>query len=101
MRAWEQHTLNLFSEYRVNNEKNFNKKTEALKAKEMIQAKSSQLEAMIAKACRTMPELNILEEAPLEAKIQKLAAGICDSKVEVASVQFELNMKIIEVDLNS
>lgn len=61
----------------------FAKKTEALKAKDTIQAQSSQLEAAVAEACGTMPKLHILEEAPLEAKIRKLATSVRDAKTEV------------------
>lgn len=48
-----------------------------------------------------MSELHILEEAPPEAKIRKLAAGVCNAKTEVAQVQFELNMKITKLELKS
>ena len=64
----------------------FTKKMKALKAKEMIQAQSTQLAAAVAEACRTVPELHIPDEAPLEAKIQKLDVGICDAKAEVDRV---------------
>ena len=33
--------------------------------------------------------------------IYKLIAGVCDAKVEVARVQFELNMKITELELKA
>lgn len=56
---------------------------------------------MVAEACRTVSELHIPEEAPLEAKIRKLAAGVRNAKIEVARVQFELNMKITELELKS
>ena len=90
LRVWEQCALNLISEYQVNNEKMFAEKTEALKVKETIQAQSAQLAVGVEKACRTVPELHIPEEAPLEAKIRKLVVGIHDAKAEVARVQFEL-----------
>lgn len=37
----------------------------------------------------------------MEAKIRKLATGVHEMKTKVAKVQFELNLKIIELDLNS
>lgn len=101
LRAWEQRALNLISEYRVNNEKMFAKKTKALKAKETIQAQSAQLAAMATEAWRTVSKLHIPKEAPLEAKIRKLVVSIRDAKVEVVRVQFELNMKITELELKS
>ena len=44
-------------------------------------------------------ELHIREEVQLEANIQKLTVGIRNAKVEVAIVQFELNIKITELEL--
>jgi len=46
-----------------------------------------------------MPELHIPEDAQPEAKIRKLAAGLREAKAEVGRVQFELNMKITELQL--
>jgi len=37
----------------------------------------------------------------LEAKIKKLVAGVHDAKIEVARFQFELNLKIIELEFKS
>lgn len=48
-----------------------------------------------------MSELHIPEEALFEAKIQKISAGAHDAKGELARVQFELHMKIIELELKS
>jgi len=52
-------------------------------------------------ASKIVPELHIFEEAMLEAKIWKLAASIRDAKAEVETIQFELNMKIMELELKS
>lgn len=67
----------------------------------MIQAQSAQLVVAVVEACRTMPKFYIPKEVPLEAKIKKLVVGVHDAKVEVAKVQFELNIKIKEVELKS
>lgn len=56
---------------------------------------------MVAEACKIVLELHIPKEVLLEAKIRKLAAGMGDAKVEVARVQFEMNMKITELELKS
>ena len=101
LRAWEQCDPSLISEYWVNNEQMFAEKIEALKAKETIQAQSAQLVVAVAESFRTVLELHIPEEAPLEAKIIKLVMGVRDAKIEVARVQFELNMKITELELRS
>jgi len=37
----------------------------------------------------------------LEANIQKIVVGVYDAEAEVASVQFELNMNIMELELKS
>lgn len=79
----------------------FIENTKAFKAKEMIQAQSAQIAATVAEACRTVPELHTPKEASVEAKIRKLVVGVCDAKVEVARVQFDLNMKIIKLELKS
>jgi len=71
----------------------FIEKTEALQEKEKIKVLSAQLAAMVAKECKMVPKLHILEEAPLEAKIRKLVVSVRYTKAEVARVQFELNMK--------
>ena len=44
-------------------------------------------------------ELFLLIIVGIEAKIKKLAAGVHEAKVEVGRVQFELNMKITELQL--
>lgn len=79
----------------------FTKKMEALKAKEMIQAQSTQLETAVAKAWRTVSKLHIPKDALLEAKIRNIIVVVCNTRVEVARVQFELKMKIIELGLES
>lgn len=37
----------------------------------------------------------------MDAKIRKLVAGVHDANLEVAKVQFELNLKITELELKS
>ncbi len=52
-------------------------------------------------ACKIVSELHVPKEAPLEAKIRKLVVIICDAKEKVERFQFEMNMKIIELELKS
>ena len=40
-----------------------------------------------------MLELNIPEQVSLEAKIRKLVVSVHDVKIEVARVQFDLNLR--------
>lgn len=51
--------------------------------------------------CRTILELHIHEGAPMEANIWKLVAGVRDAQIEIAKVQFELNLKITEIKLRA
>lgn len=60
-----------------------------------------QIAAVVVEACITIPELHIPEEAPLEAKIRKLAAGVRDAQIDMAKVQFDLNLNIIELELRA
>ena len=83
----------------MNNEQIFTKNTQDLKEKNMLQAQSSWLESVVIEAYRIVPDLHILVDAQSEAKIRKLVASLREAKVEVGRVQFELNMKITELQL--
>lgn len=83
-RSRESCELSLMSEHRVNNEKMFTKNIEELQAKEKIQVQYAQLMVAMEKACRMVPNIHILEEEPLEAKIKELVAVVWDAKVEMA-----------------
>lgn len=61
--------------------------------------RSSSLESTVAKACKTVPELHIPEDAQVDAKIRKLAAGVQEARAESGRVNFEFNMKIAELEL--
>jgi len=80
----------------------FVEKSTTLEAqKKVFQVQNNQLVTVVTETCRTIPELHIPEEAPLEAKIRSLAAGVCNAKKKVAKVQFKLDLKIIELELKS
>lgn len=83
LRDQEQCALNLINEYRVKNEKMFAKKMQDLKEKETLEAHSSRLESVVIKACKTVPEIHIPEDAQPEAKIINLIASVCEAKAEV------------------
>lgn len=42
----------------------------------------------VVEVCRTIQELHILEQAPMEAKIWKLAISVRDAWIEMDKVQF-------------
>jgi len=50
-------------------------------------------------ACKTVPELHILDDAQLEAKIRKLATDVREAKEKVRRVTFEFNLKIAKLQL--
>eukprot|EP00253_Pinus_taeda_P028291 PITA_28291 len=75
--------------------KEFNKILENTLMKE----KNEHTTTMVAEACRTVLELHIPEEAPMEAKILKLAAGVRDAWTKMAKVKFEPNLKITKLKL--
>lgn len=51
-------------------------------------------------AYEMVPELVILAEAPPEVHIQRLASGVCEAREEMAKVQLELNLHIVELQFN-
>lgn len=77
----------------------FIEKKQALKQKKEIQAHSSPLESAVVEACKTVPELHILDDAQLEAKIRKLATDVREAKEKVRRVTFEFNLKIAKLQL--
>lgn len=93
--------MHMLSEQKSNNEHIFIEKTTALEAWKKVQEKNDHTATVVATACRTILELHIPEEAPVEANIQKLDAGVRDSKTEMAKAQFELNLKIIDLELKT
>lgn len=86
IKAWEQHTQIMISEYKVNNEQMFAEKIVALEEWKKFQVQNEQNTVVVAEACRKIPELHIPEDVSLEAKIKKLATNVCDTKTEVATV---------------
>ena len=66
-----------------------------------ITEKNERTIVVVVEACRTVTELNIREDAPVDARIRKLAAGVRDARTELAKVQFELNLKITQLELRA
>jgi len=56
---------------------------------------------VVVEACRTVTELNIPEDVPVDARIRKLTEGVHDARTELAKVQFELNLKITQLELRA
>jgi len=56
---------------------------------------------VVAEACNFVLELEILDVEPVDVWIQKLAVGVCEARTKLAKVQFELNLKIVELYLKA
>lgn len=73
----------------------------ALNTWKKFQEKNEQTATMVIEACRTIPKMHIPEKASLEENIQKFATGVNNARTKMANVQFELNLKITELELKS
>lgn len=70
----------IINEFKVSNEKMSVEKAQALKEKEELQTQSQSLETEIEQACKSIMELNILEDAAATKKVMKLAVAVGTSK---------------------
>lgn len=61
--------------------------------------KNNHTTKVVAEACWSIPELGILDDEPIHVRIQKLATGVRDARTELEKVQFDLNLKIAELQL--
>lgn len=95
----EQHALTVISEFKVNNEQLFREKTQALKEQEELQTRRQNLVTTIEQACKSVPEMNIPDNAEASAKVRKLAATVRASKEKVDKVTFDVQMQITEMQL--
>lgn len=86
MRVWEQHTLSVISEYKVKNEQLFIEKTSTIETWKKIQENNEHTAVVVEEVCRTVTKLHLPEEAPIEAKIQMLVVGVCDTQTKMAKV---------------
>ena len=59
-----------------------------------VVAQNRQIVQVVEEACQMVLELAIQGEEPVEAHIQKLAAGVREAKEEMAKVQLELNLHV-------
>lgn len=87
----------MISEFKLNNENVFTEKAQVLKEKEELQAQSQSLETAIKQACKTIPELNISENAKATTKVKQLVVVVHVSKGTIDRVMFNFQMKILEL----
>jgi len=55
----------------------------------------------VAEACRYVLELDIPDDEPVDVWIQKLTARVRNARIELAKVQFDLNLNIAELQLKA
>jgi len=83
LRIIEQQALTSISEFKVKNQKVLVEKTHAMKEKEVLQACSSCLESVVVEACKSIHKLHILDDAQLESKVRKSAAGVGEAREKI------------------
>lgn len=52
---------------------------------------------VVEEAYQMVPELAIQVEEPVETRVRKIATGVRDARAEMARVQLELNLQIVEL----
>lgn len=76
--------MNVINEKKVNNAQMFIEKLSAVDLIKNITEKNECTIVVVAKACWTILELNILEDALVDARIWKLTAGVREAQTELA-----------------
>jgi len=77
----------------------FEEKNKVVQDHDEVVVHSQQLEEAITKVWSELPELQIPTKVASVEKLQKLAATIKESKVEVGKVRFKLQMYITELQM--
>lgn len=88
----------MISEKKVSNAQMFIENNSTIDLLANIQEKNERTIIGVVEACKTVSELHIPKDAFFDTKIWKLTAGVHDTKTEMAKVQFELNLKIAELE---
>jgi len=101
LRAREQCALHVISEQRVNNAQMATQKKFVIDLFKVITDKNECTAKVVPEACRSVPELGIPEDEPMDVRIRKLTAGVHEARTELEKVQFELNLKIVELELKA
>ena len=83
----------------VLSEQKKNMKQLSLQCDELV-SQNQQLVQVIGNACRSVPELAILENIPTEARIHRLVVGVREVREKMIKVQLEMDLQIIELQLN-
>lgn len=94
LQARESHSLQVFSEQKINMEQL------SLQHDELV-SQNQQLVKVIDDACQSVPELAIPADIPAETKIHKLATGVREAREEMTKVLLELNLHIAKLRLKT
>jgi len=90
LRAREDRALQVLSEKKINMEQL------SLQRDEVV-SQNRQMVQVLEEAFQMVPELAIPANAPAEARIHRLAAGVHEAWEEMTKVQLELNLQIVEL----
>lgn len=77
----------------------FAEKNSSIELFKAITTKNEHMTKVVVEACRSVPELDIPKDMPVDERIQKLTVGVREVRSELAKVQLELNIKITELVL--
>jgi len=91
--------LECISEKNVNNAQMVVQKNYAIDL--LIIEKNEHMTKVVAEACRTVTELDIPKDASVDVRIRKLTVGVREERTELSKLQFELNLKITELELRA
>jgi len=86
LQAREQCMLNVISEQNINNAQMLVEMAFTIDLVKKIIENNEHTIVVVVEACRTVSELNILKYAHVDAKIQKLTAGVHDARTMLAKV---------------
>lgn len=88
LRSQEQCSLNVISEQKAKNDQLDVHKNYTIDLLKAIIENNEHITKVVAKACTTVPELDIPEDAPVDVRIQKLATRVHQVRTEMSKVQF-------------
>lgn len=94
LQARERCALQALSEKRINME-------QLILERDGVVLQNRQLVQLLDEACQRIPEMAILADTPIEARIHRLATGVHKAQEEMTKVQLELNLQIAEMRLKA
>lgn len=99
LQAREQRTLQVIGEQKVNNAQMTVQRDSTINLVKAIIDKNERTTKVVTKACKSVPELDILNDEPVDVTIRKLVTRVRDARIELAKVPFDLNLNIAKLQL--